>query len=110
MATFNQFQANAGAVTKTVTATTTTARYTMPTNGHGAAALRSYIEGSVPVFIIFGNSTVNATLPATDGSTSGSMPLGPGAIEILTQTTDTHFAVITASSTAKVHLTPGQGA
>ena len=110
MAIFKQFQPNAGLVTKTVTATTTTARYTLPANGHAAGALRGYVEGSVPIFVTTGDSTVDAVLPATDGSTLGSMPYGPGAIEIFTQTTDTHFAVITASITAKLHLTPGQGA
>lgn len=111
MAIFKQFQPDAGnATTKTVTATTTSARYTLPTGSGFAAALRIFNEGSVTAFIAFGDITVTAVLPATDGSTLGSTPLGSGAIEIFTKTTDTYFAVITRSTTAQLNLTFGQGA
>lgn len=111
MANFHQFQPDAGLATRTVTATTTSVAYAMPGTGHASDALRTLNSSNQNIYIAFGGSDVVATIPTTDGVTKGSMPLGPGAIEIFTQSNvQTHFAVIVAATTGVLHLTTGQGA
>lgn len=83
----------------TLSATTTTSRvqlsaFTSP------GEYRVYNAGTVAVCIRTGDSSVNAL--TTD------MPLAPGALEVLTLR-GTHVAGITASGTATVSFTPGDG-
>jgi hypothetical protein len=55
-------------------------------------------------FITFGDSTVTA-------ATATGIPLGPGAIEVFSVPLNaTHIAAITASGTATLYVTPGEGA
>jgi hypothetical protein len=56
-------------------------------------------------FIEFGDSNVTAV------STGTSMRLGPGAIEVFSVPLNaTHIAAKTASGTATLYITPGEGA
>jgi hypothetical protein len=62
---------------------------------------RIYNAGTVAVFIEDGNSAVTA-------NTTADVPIAPGAIEVLTLA-GTHVAGITASGTATIYITPGDG-
>ena len=85
--------------TVTLSATTTTSRVAI-SGSDSPGEYRVYNAGTVAVFIRTGNSSVNAVV--TD------MPLAPGALEVLTLR-GTHVAGITASGTASVSFTPGDG-
>src|SRR6266705_2187655 len=63
--------------------------------------VRVFNSGAVTAFIELGGSSVAATLTT-------SMPLGAGGTEILSGDF-TYAAAITASSTATVYFTPGEG-
>lgn len=86
--------------TVNLAATITTGRVAIATVA-APGAWRVYNAGTVAVFIEDGNSAVTA-------NTSGGMPLAPGATEVLTLN-GTHVAGITASGTATVYFTPGDG-
>jgi len=92
-----------GADTVNITATTSSNRValnlpTAPVNPD----VRIYNAGTVPVFIVFGDSTVTAT--------TARMPIPPGAVEVFTMGAQaTHMAGITASGSAVVYATTGRG-
>lgn len=82
-------------------ASTSSARVALPTGDPGS--LRITNPGSVTVYVTFGTSTVTAT-------TTAGMDLPPGTVESFRVPTNaTHIAGITASGTATIRLTPGQG-
>lgn len=90
--------------TVNVAAISTTGNVALGTfSGSAGASVRVYNAGTATVFIAFGISTVEA-VAAT------SMPVPAGAIEVFAVGPGvTHMAAITASSTATVYATPGQG-
>lgn len=104
------FIPKAGAATKRITAATGTANISI-----GLVApndvVRIYNAGSAIAYVAFGDSTVTATVP-TAGSTAGSMPCGSGITEVqgigLSGAT-IYGAAITASSTADLYFTLGDG-
>ena len=94
-----------GATVNIVAATTTA---NVQRTGSGAPSpvaveVRFYNAGVVPVFVNFGGSGVTATLAA-------GMPIAPGATEAFgLEPSQTHVAAITASGTATLYITTGDG-
>jgi hypothetical protein len=71
--------------------------------------VRIFNDGTVPVFVAPGGSTVNAVIPVSGGAT-GAMPIAPGRETGFTLAGgQTHLAFITASGTATVYVTQGRG-
>lgn len=61
------------------------------------------LDATNAAFINFGDSTITAT-------TAAGIPIGPGEVAGFTRGPGvTHAAAITASSTATVYFTPGEG-
>lgn len=94
-----------GAVTAKVTAATTSAEGKVA-DGVGIKQLRLHNAGTVTAFLAFGkDNTVDATLAAA-------MPLPSGAVEVISFQPDGNaiwLSAITASGTADIYVTPGQG-
>ncbi len=88
------------AATANLAATSTSARVQVSATAT-PQEYRVYNAGTVVVFVQEGDSAVTTT-------TTTGVPLAPGAIEILTFG-GTHVAGITASGTATVYFTPGDG-
>lgn len=87
-----------GNVTSNVVASTTSATAAMDAN---ALVVRVYNSGSVTAFIRFGRTTATAT--------TSDMPLPPGAVETFSKGSYDVLAAITASGTATVYVTSGEG-
>lgn len=94
--------------TVNLSATTSSSRVQVLTNTiiqntNGTHIIRVYNAGSVAVFIEFGNSTVTA-------STTADTPIAPGSVESFhVFPYETHVAAITASGSATVYFSPGEG-
>lgn len=91
-----------GLPTVNVAATTTTGNVAINKPEGASCQVEIYNSGSVPVFVKKGDSTVAAT-------TAG-RPVAPGATILDSIGAGvTHFAAITASGTATVYFTTGEG-
>lgn len=88
--------------TVNLAATTTTGNVALSGFGAGGGNVRLYNSGTVTVFVAFGGSAVAAT-------TTASMPLPAGAVEVFAVGEVLYLAGITASGTATVYATIGQG-
>lgn len=92
--------------TVNIAAGTTTGNVAITSSGTPSPAtseVRFYNSGTVPVFVNFGGSGVTATLAA-------GMPIAPGATEAFgMEASQTHVAAITASGTATLYITTGDG-
>lgn len=76
----------------------------------GGNQYRILNAGNVTVFLGIGNSAANAASNAVSvTSTQGSYPLLAGTDEILTFSPNWYFTGLTASGTAVVYITPGDG-
>ena len=76
----------------------------------GGNQYRIINSGTVTVFLGIGNTSSNASNNAIVVTTTGpSYPLLPGTDEILTFGPNWYFTGITASGTATVYITPGDG-
>jgi hypothetical protein len=76
----------------------------------GGNQYRIINAGIVTVFLGYGTSASNASnTAAVVTSTGPSIPLLPGTDEILTFVPNAYFTGVTASSTAVVYVTPGDG-
>jgi len=105
MSTLNPFTATA-AQSRKVAATDVSQRFALPLHTPQVVVSNS---GNNPVYIEFGNATVNAVAPTTAG-VLGSQLIPPGAVYTLGNNDATHFAVICdAGLTTTVDLTPGRG-
>lgn len=83
--------------------TGSTGAVALGTLGQGGSTVRIYNAGAATVFINFGISTVEA-------ATATSIPVPAGAIEVYSVGPSvTHVAGITASGTATLYATLGQG-
>lgn len=112
MANVNPFRPSVG-TTKTLSATNTTSSVTFDakdvsastTNAGtigGHSVIRVYNAGTATVFCRWGTGAQTAT--------TSDMPLIPGVVEVFTKAwADDVFAGITASSTATVYITCGEG-
>ena len=67
-------------------------------------------SGAVPAFLGAGATAAAAAANAAVVSSSGNgIPLLPGATEVFSFPYDWYFTCATASSTAEVYITPGEG-
>jgi len=88
--------------TVSLAVTTTSASVAMLLVPDSEHQVRLYNAGSATVFVNRGGSGVTAT--------TSNMPLPAGAVEVLTYTgSATHLAAITASGTATLYATVGEG-
>lgn len=65
--------------------------------------------GASVAYVEFGDSTVVATVPVAGGA-AGSYPVLPNTVEVFDGISATNMAAITASATADLYVTPGEGA
>jgi hypothetical protein len=86
--------------TRTIAATTTPLRATLP----GVARHARVMNGAASIaFIRFGVNDM-------DASVATSMPLGPGAVEVFrVPATAGYVSVVLASGSGPVYVTPGEG-
>lgn len=76
----------------------------------GGTQYRIINDGTVTVFMGWGDTAAAATANATIVTTTGrAFPLLAGTDEILTFNANQYFTAITASGTANVYVTPGDG-
>jgi hypothetical protein len=76
----------------------------------GGNQYRILNAGSVVVFLGFGVNAAAATSTAAVVTSSGqAIPLLPGTDEILTFQPNAYFTGVTASGTATIYITPGDG-
>lgn len=76
----------------------------------GGNQYRIINAGSVVAFLGYGVDAANATTNADVVTTTGrSYPLLPGTDEILTFVPNAYFTGVTASGTATIYITPGDG-
>ena len=105
----NAFQKTGNTVVFTA-ATTAPSAVQAASSTLGGNQYRIINSGSVTVFLGYGSTAALATAAATVVTTSGeAIPLLPGTDEILTFVPNAYFTGITASSTATVYVTPGDG-
>ncbi|CAB4126929.1 hypothetical protein UFOVP81_38 [uncultured Caudovirales phage] len=65
-------------------------------------------NGTVVIYLVLSSTATNAVVP-TAGTPTYSMPIMPGAVEIIRGPEDAYASVITSSGTSTVFITPGQG-
>ena len=76
----------------------------------GGNQYRIINAGTVTVFLGYASTSANATSNAAVVTTTGaSFPLLPSTDEILTFVPNAYFTGITASGTATIYITPGDG-
>ena len=104
------------AFTKTGNTVTFLAEATAPTPVQcasttlGGNQYRVINSGTVTVFLGYGVDAANATSNAVQVTSSqASFPLLPSTDEILTFIPNAYFTGVTASGTATVYITPGDG-
>lgn len=108
MANVNPFRPSVG-TTKTLSASSSSSSVTFDakdvassTNASGHSVIRVYNAGTATVFCRWGTGAQTAT--------TSDMPLIPGVVEVFNKAwADDVFAGITASSTATVYITCGEG-
>lgn len=76
-------------------------------SGTSAGQYRVINDSTVLVFLGVGSTSASAIARA--GSAATSIPLLPGACEIIRFSPNSFFTCRTASGTANVYITPGQG-
>jgi hypothetical protein len=76
----------------------------------GGTQYRVINDGTVTVFMGWGDSAAAANANAVIVSTTGrAFPLLAGTDEILTFNANQYFTAVTASGTASIYITPGDG-
>jgi hypothetical protein len=76
----------------------------------GGTQYRVINDGTVTVFMGWGDSAAAATANAVVVTTTGrAFPLLAGTDEILTFNANQYFTAVTASGTASIYITPGDG-
>lgn len=76
----------------------------------GGNQYRIINSGSVTVFLGYGTASSDASNNATVVTTTGlALPLLPNTDEILSFVPNAYFTAITASGTAQIYITPGDG-
>jgi hypothetical protein len=91
-----------------IDSSTTSKRVPLPAN---TTNIRIYNSTSSMAWVILGNSSVTAAIPAADTASSG-FPVAPNTVENFTETVDgtaTHVAVILQTGTGFVNVTCGEG-
>ena len=96
------FSPSPGATVK-LSAGTSSSRVQFQTSGMGKpGSLRLFNAGPVTIFVELGGSAVAAAVAT-------GMPVPPGAVETIGPQGGSHIAGITASGTADLYVTPGEG-
>lgn len=81
-----------------------------PSTTLGGNQYRIINSGTVVVFLGYGTTSSEASNNATVITTTGlSLPLLPNTDEILSFVPNAYFTAITASGTASIYITPGDG-
>ena len=81
-----------------------------PSTTLGGNQYRIINSGTVVVFLGYGTTSSEASNNATVITTTGlSLPLLPSTDEILSFVPNAYFTAITASGTASIYITPGDG-
>jgi hypothetical protein len=91
-----------------IDSSTTSKRVPLPAN---TTNIRIYNSTSSMAWVILGDSSVTAAIPAADTASSG-FPVAPNTVENFTETVDgtaTHVAVILQTGTGFVNVTCGEG-
>ena len=91
-----------------VDSSTTSKRVPLPAN---TTNIRIHNNTASMAWVILGNSSVTAAIPAADTASSG-FPIAPNSVENFTETSDgsaTHIAVILQTGTGFVNVTCGEG-
>lgn len=101
----NAFRPTAATTNASATTTSTAAaQLTLPSPTDPTVQVRVHNAGSVAVFVVFGASAVGAA------TTAAGMPIPAGGVEVFSLAGDqTYHRVITASGTATVYFTVGEG-
>lgn len=87
---------------------TTSKRVALPAN---TLNVRIYNNTTSMAWVVLGNSSVTATIPAADTASAG-FPVAPNSVENFTESTDggvTHIAVALLAGTGFVNVTCGEG-
>ena len=87
---------------------TTSKRVPLPAN---TTNVRIYNSTASMAWVILGNSSVTAAIPAADTASVG-FPVAPNSVENFTETVDgsaTHIAVVLQIGTGFVNVTCGEG-
>lgn len=95
----------AGSATVALPVTAVSARVAVQ-SGLKNRRVRIYNAGTSDAAIEFGDSTIVAVFPT--GATGASMVIPAGAVEVLTIGAS-NLAAITATGTATLYITPGEG-
>lgn len=94
--------------TVSITAASTTGRVALTIKTNATTMRIKNADTTNFAYVNFGDGTVVATVPS--GATGGSLPIGPSeVVGISLPLGVTNAAAITASSTAVVYFTPGNG-
>lgn len=106
--------AQMGNTIKLVAASTAPSPVQAPSKTLGGNQYRIVNTSLITAFLSYGQTaaeaTANAVIPTGGGANSKfSLPLLPGTDEILTFVPNAYFTAITASSTADLFITPGDG-
>jgi len=91
-----------------IDSSTTSKRVALPAN---STNIRIYNNTTSMAWIVFGNSSVTAAIPAADTASVG-FPVAPNSVENFTETVDgsaTHIAVVLLAGTGFVNVTCGEG-
>jgi hypothetical protein len=91
-----------------IDSSTTSKRVALPAN---TTNIRIYNSSTSIAWIVLGNSSVTAALPAADTASVG-FPVAPNSVENFTETVDgtaTHIAVVLQVGTGFVNVTCGEG-
>lgn len=91
-----------------IDSSTTSKRVALPAN---TTNIRIHNNTASMAWVILGNSSVTAAIPAADTASSG-FPIAPNSVENFTETSDgsaTHIAVILQTGTGFVNVTCGEG-
>jgi hypothetical protein len=103
-----------GNTIKLTAASTAPSPVQVPSKTLGGNQYRIINNGSVTCFLGYGvdgaTATANAVIPTGGGANAQfCLPILPGTDEILTFLPNAYFTAITASSTADLFITPGDG-
>lgn len=91
-----------------IDSSTTSKRVPLPAN---TTNIRIYNNTTSMAWVVMGNSSVTAAIPAADTASAG-FPVAPNSVENFTETPDgsaTHIAVILQTGTGFVNVTCGEG-
>ena len=75
----------------------------------GGTQYRVHNTGNVVVYMGFGDAAANATTMANTTVTGSTLSLMPNSVEVFTLNASVYFTGATASGTAVVNITPGDG-